>query len=231
MTWAVVPAAGRGTRFGAETPKQYLMLAGRPVIEHSLRAVLDHDDVDGVVVALAADDHDWPGWRDIGGKPVITCIGGGERADSVLAGLQALPASVSDDQWVLVHDAARPCLRRQDLARLLAVGQGDPVGALLAAPVRDTLKRADQAGRSAATEPREWLWRALTPQLFRRGGLTRALLAALGAGLRVTDEAMAMERIGLKPCLVEGSEDNLKITTPADLALAEFLLARGLHQA
>jgi 2-C-methyl-D-erythritol 4-phosphate cytidylyltransferase len=227
MTWAVVPAAGRGQRFGAEQPKQYLTLAGRTVLEHSLRAVLDHDDVDGAVVVLAPDDSDWPGWRDIGGKSVITCVGGAERADSVLAGLHALPATVNEDQWVLVHDAARPCLRPRDLARLLAVGQADPVGALLAAPVRDTLKRADQVGRSQATEPREWLWRALTPQLFRRGGLTRALEAAIRAGVKVTDEAMAMERLGLRPCLVEGSEDNIKITTPSDLALAEFLLSSG----
>jgi 2-C-methyl-D-erythritol 4-phosphate cytidylyltransferase len=227
MTWAVVPAAGRGQRFGAEQPKQYLTLAGRTVLEHSLRAVLDHDDVDGAVVVLAPDDSDWPGWRDIGGKSVITCVGGAERADSVLAGLHALPATVNEDQWVLVHDAARPCLRPRDLARLLAVGQADPVGALLAAPVRDTLKRADQVGRSQATEPRQWLWRALTPQLFRRGGLTRALEAAIRAGVKVTDEAMAMERLGLRPCLVEGSEDNIKITTPSDLALAEFLLSSG----
>ncbi|ODS62800.1 MAG: 2-C-methyl-D-erythritol 4-phosphate cytidylyltransferase [Arenimonas sp. SCN 70-307] len=226
MTWAVVAAAGRGTRFGAPLPKQYLPLAGRRVIEHSLRAVLDHPDVDGVVVALAAGDADWPGWRELGGKPVLTCTGGAERADSVLAALHALPASVSEDQWVLVHDAARPCLHRDDLARLLFEGGADPVGALLAAPVRDTLKRADEQGRAAATEPRERLWRALTPQLFRRGSLVRALEAAVRAGVRVTDEAMAIERLGLKPRLVEGRDDNLKITTPADLALAEFILSR-----
>ena len=230
MTWAIVPAAGRGTRFGAERPKQYLPLAGRTVIEHSLRAVLSHDDVDGVVVALSPEDCDWPGWREIGGKPVITCVGGAERADSVLAGLHALPATVDADQWVLVHDAARPCLRAEDLARLLQIGQADPVGALLAAPVRDTLKRADGIGKSQSTEPRDGLWRALTPQLFRRGGLTRALEAVLRAGLRITDEAMAMERLGLRPCLVEGREDNLKITTPADLALAEFLLSGGFSK-
>jgi len=226
MTWAVVPAAGRGTRFGAPLPKQYLPLAGRLVIEHSLRAVLDHPSVDGVVVALAAGDPDWPGWREMGGKPVLTCTGGAERADSVLAALHALPASVSEDQWVLVHDAARPCLHRDDLARLLEQGCADPVGALLAAPVRDTLKRADEQGRAAATEPREALWRALTPQLFRRGSLVRALEAAARGGVRATDESMAMERLGLKPRLVEGRDDNLKITTPADLALAEFLLSR-----
>lgn len=226
MTWAVVPAAGRGTRFGARLPKQYLPLAGRLVIEHSLRAVLDHPGVDGVVVALAADDADWPGWREVGGKPVLTCTGGAERADSVLAALHALPASLDEQQWVLVHDAARPCLHRDDLARLLELGQADPVGALLAAPVRDTLKRADEQGRAQATEPREALWRALTPQLFRRGGLTRALEAARRAGIRPTDEAMAVERLGLRPRLVEGRDDNLKITTPADLALAEFILSR-----
>lgn len=229
MTWAIIPAAGRGARFGAEIPKQYLTLAGRPLIEHSLRAVLANEAVDGVMVALAADDPYWPGWREMDGRPVYTCLGGGERADSVLAALRALPATVSDEQWVLVHDAARPCLRRVDLARLLQVGRIDPVGALLAAPVRDTLKRADHLGRSIATEPRECLWRALTPQLFRRGGLTRALEAALKAGVRVTDEAMAIERLGLKPVLVEGSEDNLKVTTPADLRLAEFILSKADH--
>ena len=227
MTWAIVPAAGRGTRFGGERPKQYLALAGRTVIEHSLRAVLSHDDVDGVVVALSPEDTDWPGWREIGGKPVLTCVGGAERADSVLAALHALPGTVDADQWVLVHDAARPCLRAQDLARLLQIGQADPVGALLAAPVRDTLKRADDQQRCLGTEPREALWRALTPQLFRRGSLTRALAAAQRSGIRVTDEAMAVERLGLKPRLVEGRDDNLKITTPADLALAEFILSKA----
>ena len=227
MTWAIVPAAGRGSRFGGAVPKQYLVLAGRPVIEHSLRAVLDHPDVDGVMVALAQDDAAWPGWREVGGKPVLTCVGGGERADSVLAALHALPASIDEDQWLLVHDAARPCLHRDDLARLLELGRADAVGALLGAPVRDTLKRADADAdaRSVGTEPREALWRALTPQLFRRGGLTRALASAHRNGIRVTDEAMAMERLGLKPRLVEGRDDNLKITTPADLALAEFVLS------
>ena len=142
--------------------------------------------------------------------------------------MQALPATVSEDQWVLVHDAARPCLRGVDLTRLIALGQADPVGALLATPVRDTLKRADGNTRSAATEPREHLWRALTPQMFRRGGLTRALSAAMRAGAAVTDEASAMERLGLKPRLVEGSEDNIKVTTPADLAVAEYILTRVL---
>jgi 2-C-methyl-D-erythritol 4-phosphate cytidylyltransferase len=228
MTWAVVPAAGRGSRFGGDMPKQYLNIAGRPMIEHSLRALLGHPDVDGVMVALAPDDPWWGGWRYLENKPIYTCIGGAERADSVLAALQALPATVSDEQWILVHDAARPCLRGVDLTRLLAIGQADPIGAILAAPVRDTLKRAEEGAdqRIARTEPREGLWRALTPQLFRRGGLIRALQSAMRGGLPVTDEAMAMEAIGLKPRLVEGSDDNIKVTTPADVALAESILKR-----
>ena len=227
MSWAIVPAAGRGTRMGTGTPKQYLQVMGLTLIEHSLRALLRHPEVDAVMVALAPDDPFWAGWREMEGKPIYTCKGGVERADSVLSALQALPATVSEDQFVLVHDAARPCLRGVDLSRLFAIGQADPIGAILAAPVRDTLKRANDEGRSAMTEPREALWRALTPQMFRRGGLTRALQAAMRVGAKVTDEAMAMERLGLKPRLVEGSEDNIKVTTPADLALAEFILRRG----
>ena len=226
MTWAILPAAGRGTRFGSDTPKQYLSVAGRTLIEHSLRALLGHPDVDGVVVALSPDDPYWAGWREMEGKPIYTCLGGAERADSVLAALHALPATVSDDQWVLVHDAARPCLRGVDLSRLLAIGKSDPIGAILAVPVRDTIKRSDEQSRISKTEPREALWRALTPQMFRRGGLTRALKAAMRGGGAITDEAMAMEMLGLKPRLVEGSEDNIKVTTPADLALAEFILKR-----
>ena len=224
MIWAIVPAAGRGTRFGSETPKQYLDIAGLPLIAYSLRAVLAHPSVGGAMVVLAPDDATWPGWTEIDGKPVRTCVGGDTRADSVLAGLAALPADVRPDDFVLVHDAARPHLRAADLERLLDLGRGDPVGAILAAPVRDTLKRAGGDGGIDTTEPRERLWRALTPQLFRRFQLTRALEAARDAGIAVTDESMAMERQGHRPLLVEGSDDNLKVTTPADLPLAEFLL-------
>lgn len=226
MSWVVIPAAGSGRRFGSEIPKQYHELAGRPVIEHVLQALLAHPAVDGVMLVLAPHDPWWPGWRTWEGKPVLTCIGGAERADSVLSGVRALPASVAEGDWVLVHDAARPCVSALDLTRLFAVLEGDPVGALLAAPVRDTLKRADDRERSLSTEPREGLWRALTPQAFRRGSLIRALEAAARDGARVTDEASAFERLGLKPQLVEGSEDNLKITTPADLRIAAALLSR-----
>ena len=224
MIWAIVPAAGRGARFGGAVPKQYLELGGVPLIAHSLRAVLAHPSVGGAMVVLSADDALWPGWTEIDGKPVRTCIGGAERCDSVLAGLAALPDDVRPDDFVLVHDAARPHLRASDLERLLDLGRGDPVGAILAAPVRDTLKRAGNDGGIDATESRDRLWRALTPQLFRRLQLTRALEAARNAGVIVTDESMAMELQGHRPLLVEGSDDNLKITTPADLPLAEFLL-------
>lgn len=226
MTWAVVPAAGRGRRFGGEVPKQYLPILGRTVLHHALERLALHPRVRGLVVVLAADDARWPGWRELHGKPVLACTGGEERADSVLAGLRALPDTVRERDWVLVHDAARPCLRHDDLDRLLDHGMAHGVGAILAAPVRDTLKRARANGEIAGSEPRDGLWRAFTPQLFRRATLTRALESALLAGAAITDEAMAIERLGLRPMLVEGAEDNLKITTPGDLALAEYVLAR-----
>ena len=225
--WAVVPAAGRGTRFGGDIPKQYLEAAGKPLIAHTLDALLSHGRIDGVVVALAADDVRWPGWTSLHGKPVLRCDGGGERADSVLAALHALPKGLADDALVLVHDAARPNLRAVDIGRLIDAGSNCEDGALLAAPVRDTLKRAGHDSRVAATEPRDGLWRALTPQAFRRAPLTAALGRARADGVAVTDEAMAMERIGARPVLVEGREDNIKVTTPADLMLVEFLLARS----
>ncbi|QWP76280.1 2-C-methyl-D-erythritol 4-phosphate cytidylyltransferase [Lysobacter sp. K5869] len=226
MIWAVLPAAGRGQRFGGDIPKQYLGIAGKPLIEHALTALLAHPRVAGAMVALSAGDELWPGWNELLGKPVLRCIGGGERADSVLAALRALPAQVGDDALVLVHDAARPNLRGEDIGRLIAAAEAAPDGAILGAPLRDTLKRAGR-GRIVGTEPRDGLWRAFTPQAFRRGALTAALADAARAGVSVTDEASAMERLGVQPWLVEGREDNLKVTTPADLALAEYLIGKG----
>jgi 2-C-methyl-D-erythritol 4-phosphate cytidylyltransferase len=223
--WAVVPAAGRGTRFGGDVPKQYLEVAGEPLLAHTLRALLAHGKVQGAVVVLAEGDERWPGWREFEGKPLLTCVGGEARADSVLAGLAALPENVRADDFVLVHDAARPNLSAADLEQLLERGRNDPVGAILAAPVRDTLKRSGDDGGIDRTEPRERLWRALTPQLFRRLQLTRALETARDAGVEITDESMAMERQGQRPLLVEGADDNFKITTPADLARFEFILS------
>lgn len=223
--WSVVPAAGRGSRFGGDRAKQYVELDGEPLVAHSLRALLGHPSIEGAVVVLAADDAAWPGWNEFCGKPVIACVGGATRAESVLAGLAALPDSVRADDFVLVHDAARPNLQQADLDALLERGRADPVGAILAAPVRDTLKRAGDDGGIDGTEPRDRLWRALTPQLFRRLQLERALQAARDEGVEVTDESMAMERQGLRPLLIEGREDNLKVTTPADLLLLRALRA------
>lgn len=223
--WCVVPAAGRGSRFGGEVPKQYLPLAGRSLLLHTLERLAAHPRIAGLMVALAVDDPHWPGPASLHGKPVSTCIGGGERADSVLAGLRALGGKVEKNTFVLVHDAARPCVRADDITCLIELGAAAG-GALLAAPLRDTLKRADAEGFSIATEPREARWRALTPQLFRHGELVAALESARAAGIAVTDEAMAMERAGFKPLLVEGAESNIKVTTPADMLLAEFLLSR-----
>lgn len=225
MTWVVIPAAGRGARFGGDVPKQYLAVAGEPLLAHTLRALLVHSAVEGAVVVLAEGDVQWPGWTSFADKPVIACTGGTERADSVLAGLAVLPESVRADDFVLIHDAARPNLRLGDLDQLLERGRTDPVGAILASPVRDTLKRGGDDGGIDATEPRERLWRAFTPQLFRRLQLTRALEAARDAGIVVTDEAMAMERQGLRPLLIEGADDNFKITTSTDLQRFAFIVA------
>lgn len=225
--WCVVPAAGRGARVGGDIPKQYLPLAGRSLILHTLDRLAILPEVAGIMVVLGANDRWWPGIDELHGTPVRTTLGGAERCDSVLAGLRALPEDVTPDAFVLVHDAARPCVRAADIVRLIE--RGMPAGgALLGAPLRDTLKRADGGGRSEVTEPRDHRWRAFTPQMFRRADLEQALGAAASEGLTVSDEAMAMERAGFRPLLVEGAEDNIKVTTPADFALAEFLLERTL---
>jgi 2-C-methyl-D-erythritol 4-phosphate cytidylyltransferase len=224
--WCIVPAAGNGARFGGEIPKQYLNLAGASLLLRTLERLATHAQIAGLVVVLAAGDRHWPGITVMHGKPVLTTLGGGERADSVLAGLLALPVDVTSEHFILVHDAARPCLRHIDLSNLIALaGAGD--GGLLACPVRDTLKRADPNQCVLQTESRSALWRALTPQMFRRGALRAALQKASTENISVTDEAMAMELLGIRPLLVEGSEDNIKVTTPADLILAEFLLQRA----
>lgn len=223
--WCVVPAAGRGSRVGGDRPKQYQPLAGRPLLLHTLERLAAHPAIGGLMVTLAAADSLWPDLHILAGKPVLTAVGGAERFDSVLAGLDALPESVLDSDFVLVHDAARPCVRAADISALIdRAGAAD--GGLLGAPLRDTLKRSDAQGHSAVTEPRDMRWRAFTPQMFRRASLAAALRDAAARGLAVSDEAMAMELAGHSPLLVEGAEDNIKVTTAADFALAEFLLAK-----
>jgi 2-C-methyl-D-erythritol 4-phosphate cytidylyltransferase len=224
--WCIVPAAGSGRRFGADIPKQYLPLAGKAMLECTLERLAACREVVGLMVVIADGDAYWPGIEMVRGKPVRTATGAAERSGSVLSGLRALPPDVDDDDFVLVHDAARPCVSADDVAMLVA--RGIPAGgALLAAQLRDTLKRATTDRRVVSTESRDSLWRALTPQMFRRGELILALEAAHADGVAVTDEAMAMERAGHRPLLVEGAEDNIKVTTSADLALATYLLRRA----
>lgn len=225
--WCVIPAAGRGARFGGDIPKQYLEVAGRTVLMHTLDALLSHPRIAGAMVAVSAGDVRWAaGEPGLHGKPVLTCIGGDSRAASVANALAALPVEVGEDDAVLVHDAARPNLSHRDIDALVDALAVHPQGAILAAPVRDTLKRANAAGDITATEPRERLWRAFTPQAFPRRALAYALADAANHAIEVTDEAMAMERVGVHARLVESSEDNFKITTPADLARFEFMVAR-----
>ncbi len=212
---------------GAPLPKQYLPLAGRTVIEHSLMRLAALQGCAGVVVALAADDSYWSSLSVTLNVPVQRVTGGDERCHSVLAALTWLLGVADPGEWVLVHDAARPCVRHDDLERLIATLADDPVGGLLAVPVRDTLKRAAADGRVLATVDRTDLWQAQTPQMFRLGALHGALSRAIAVGALVTDEAAAMEREGLMPRLIEGRSDNIKITRPEDLLLAEFYLRQN----
>jgi 2-C-methyl-D-erythritol 2,4-cyclodiphosphate synthase/2-C-methyl-D-erythritol 4-phosphate cytidylyltransferase len=238
--WAIVPAAGRGARFAASAassapslaPKQYAPLLGATVLEWSLRALLAEPRVHAVVVALASDDAHWPGVAAKLQSPKLrTTIGGVNRQDTVTNGLDAMAAEAAADDWVLVHDAARPCLSAADLGALLdAVGAGSvrPVGratgsgAVLAAPIVDTVKR--ELGDHVATVDRQGLWRALTPQVFAFAELRHALKEAALAGIAVTDEAQAVERMGLRPTLVQGSPFNVKVTRPEDLIVAARIL-------
>ncbi len=221
--WAVVPAAGKGTRMQSELPKQYLKLFGKTILEHTLGRLTAHPRIAGVALAVAADDDLWPEMR-ANFPSVITAIGGTERCHSVLNALRALSAHAADDDWVLVHDAARPCLHPNDVSRLIDTLAAHPVGGILAIPVRDTLKRCDDQSTIEATVDRTRLWHALTPQMFRLSVLREALSRALAAGALVTDEAQAVEAMGLIPRVVEGRGDNLKVTRPEDLALAELFL-------
>jgi 2-C-methyl-D-erythritol 4-phosphate cytidylyltransferase len=222
--WAVLPAAGIGARMGTELPKQYLQVAGATLLEHSLRALLASDRVSGVVVVLHAQD-ERAAEIDLLRDARVTCtVGGARRSDSVLAGLSALGARADTNDWVLVHDAARPCLQRLDLERLINTVWDTGVGGILAEAIVDTVKLADANGRIQRTLDRDLLWRAQTPQMFRLAALQQALEHATEQGLAVTDEASVMELAGESVQLVPGSSRNLKVTVPADLALAGWYL-------
>lgn len=227
--WLVIPAAGIGSRMQAACPKQYLTVAGKTILEITLGCFLAHPSVRGIVLALAKHDSWWP-QLDLAAHPLIhTTTGGVERADSVLNALSVLSDNGAHaDDWVLVHDAARPLLAREDLDRLLAGLANDPVGGLLAVPARDTLKQVNPDGCVVKTIDRSVIWHALTPQMFRFGVLQRALTDALQAGVAVTDESSAIEWAGLTPRVIEGRASNIKITRPEDLQVLQSLLFTDL---
>ncbi|MTI62315.1 2-C-methyl-D-erythritol 4-phosphate cytidylyltransferase [Methylophaga sp.] len=222
--WAVVPAAGIGSRMGSDKPKQYLQLNNKPLLQHTLERLASHPRITGIVVALAENDPWWPQLDLELDCQLLTATGGESRSDSVFNALETLTAETDADPWLLVHDAARPCLRHSDIDRMLKqLGQHE-VGGILGVPVTDTVKRVDSHQTIIETVDRHGLWRAATPQMFRLHLLKKALASAAEQGLAVTDEASAVELTGLKPMMVEGHQDNIKITLPQDLALASLYL-------
>ncbi len=221
--WGIVPAAGVGKRMQADRPKQYLPLVGKTVIEHTLSRLLDTKIFAAIVVAISPEDPYWPDLEISQNEKILTAEGGRERADSVLSGLNFLEGRAADNDWVMVHDAARPCITTEDVCLLLNSAQNHKVGGILALPSHDTLKNVE-SDEITATIDRNAIWRALTPQMFRYSALKHALLDAAEKKAVVTDESSAMEFQGLKPKIVEGRPDNIKITRPEDLALATFYL-------
>ncbi len=220
--WAVVPAAGVGKRMQADRPKQYLPLIGKTVIEHTLQRLLDSAAFAAISVAISVEDPYWPELAVSHHPDVITAPGGKERADSVLSALKALEGEADEHDWVLVHDAARPCLTASDIHLQIDVLKNDTVGGILALSSHDTLKHVD-GDSITATIDRKHIWRALTPQMFKYGMLRDALQQTEG-NPAITDEASALELLGYKPKIVEGRPDNIKITRPEDLALAQFYM-------
>lgn len=223
---AVVPAAGVGSRMQADRPKQYLKISGKTILEHTVEKLLTHTLVDKVIVAISDDDPYFPQLSLANNPEVIRVSGGKERADSVLSALDYIESNQLA-QWAMVHDAARPCVDLNDIDNLIKVAITNQLGGILATPVRDTMKRANAQQNIDHTVDREALWHALTPQLFKTQPLRYALSQALDQGVPITDEASAIEWLGEKPALVHGRADNIKITQPEDLALAEFYLTRN----
>lgn len=222
--WVIIPAAGVGRRMESDIPKQYLLLNDKTVIEHSLNIFDLHDSISEIILAISEGDEYWSELDISLSKPLHVVDGGKERCDSVLNGLKFLEGKANEDDWVLVHDAARPCLRPEDLNLLLSELQQHEIGGILAVPVRDTMKRSVSKNIIKETVDRENLWHALTPQMFRFKILKNSIESALADNKVITDEASAVELAGHHPVIVEGHADNLKITRPEDLALAAYYL-------
>jgi 2-C-methyl-D-erythritol 4-phosphate cytidylyltransferase len=224
--WAVIPATGVGSRMGADRPKQYLPFANQTVLEHTLNQLFSYPSIDGIVLVLNENDQHWAKLDYQAPKPLITCTGGAQRHHSVFNGLNALKAQMHEqDCMVMIHDAVRPLVLHQDLDKLLSITQQNDDGALLAAPVADTLKLANEDLTVSETRSRDRLWRALTPQVFHLNRIYPALEQVISQNLTVTDDASAMEICGYHPRLVAGDYRNIKITHPQDLQLATLFLS------
>jgi len=222
--WGIVPAAGVGKRMQADRPKQYLPLNGMTVIEHTLSRLLQVEQLTAVVVAISKEDPYWPTLALAKNARILTAAGGKERADSVLSALQSIADKASEDDWVLVHDAARPCITRSDVEHMINDLSKHPVGGILGQASHDTLKAVDEDLSITHTVDRRTIWRAFTPQMFRYGELKKALQEAASKGWIVTDDASALELQDKQPKMIDGRSDNIKITRPEDLALAQFYL-------
>ncbi|TDF38312.1 2-C-methyl-D-erythritol 4-phosphate cytidylyltransferase [Alteromonadaceae bacterium M269] len=228
---AIVPAAGVGKRMGANIPKQYLQLAGKTLLEHTLSRLISHPQINQIILVLGAEDNYFDELPISSASWIKRVEGGKERADSVLAGLRyLLEENTNDNTWALVHDAARPCVRHDDISKLLELSEGES-GGILATRVRDTMKRSfTESSQIKETVDRENLWHALTPQFFPAQALYDALESGLASGVSITDEASAMEQINYPVTLIESSASNLKVTHPDDLKLAEFYLTETLNK-
>ncbi len=229
--WAVVPAAGIGTRTGGETPKQYREVNGKKVIEHILERLAMHPRIAGIVVAISSGDSHWKTVTLPDSTAVVAVEGGAERHHSVLNALHRLSQMIAADDWVLVHDAARPCIRQDDIDNLINSVIDHPVGGILGVPVSDTMKRVNETHQIVETVSRTGLWHAQTPQMFRLAALTAAIEHAMQTHAPITDEAGAMELQGLTPLMVEGHRDNIKITEPDDFMHAALYLQHQTSRA
>ena len=221
--WAVIPAAGIGLRCRSTIPKQYLSLCGMPVVLHSIDRLLEIEEIEEIFVVLSPQDTFWQN-LDIAHPKLKTTLGGSERSQSVSLALKELSCKAHEEDWVLVHDAVRPCVSQSDLQKLIETIRNDDTGGLLAYPLSDTIKEVDNSLSVRKTVAREELWSAMTPQMFKYGLLRKAYEETALAGLSVTDEASAIESLGLRPKIVQGEKANIKITHAEDMALAESII-------
>jgi 2-C-methyl-D-erythritol 4-phosphate cytidylyltransferase len=223
--WVVIPAAGVGARMGVDIPKQYISINDKTIIEYTIDCFIERDEIEGVVIAISKTDEYWPDMEISSHRKIITAPGGDERYQSVFNGLKVLQDKADDNDWVLVHDAARPCLSQSAIDRLMINLRKNDVGGILALPCRDTMKRANESGDIVETVERDSLWHAQTPQMFKYGKLKTAIEKVLSEDIVVTDEAMAMEFSGYKPMLVQGHQENIKVTHKDDLKYLDLFLS------